>query len=195
MSEIKIINVTNRDSGYVGYTIPERGINRSFAAGETKQIPLEELKQLQWVPGGEYILKHLLIVNDRDALSALNMEVEPEYFYTEDDIKKILSPEGTLDQLRDFLDYSPEGGKELIKKLAVEMELPDTRKRKIISEATGFSIDNAINVNAILNAEDAESEEGEKPARGQRRATPIREESAAPTRRTTPQYKVVTPKN
>jgi hypothetical protein len=113
---------------------------------------------------------------------------------TEDDIKKILSPEGTLDQLRDFLDYSPEGGKELIKKLAVEMELPDTRKRKIISEATGFSIDNAINVNAILNAEDAQSKEEEKLARGQRRATPIKE-SAAPTRRTTPQYKVVTPKN
>lgn len=193
MSDTKLITVTNRDSGHVGYTIAERGIHRTFAARETKQIPLEELKQLQWVPGGEYILKHLLIVNDRDALSALNMEVEPEYFYTEDDIKKILSPEGTLDQLRDFLDYSPEGGKELIKKLAVEMELPDTRKRKIISEATGFSIDNAINVNAILNAEDTQSEE-EKPVRGQRRATPIKED-VAPTRRTTPQYKVVTPKN
>ena len=193
MSDTQLITVTNRDSGHVGYTISERGIHRTFAARETKQIPLEELKQLQWVPGGEYILKHLLIVNDRDALSALNMEVEPEYFYTEDELKKILSPEGTLDQLRDFLDYSPEGGKELIKKLAVEMELPDTRKRKIISEATGFSIDNAINVNAILNAEDAQSEE-EKPARGQRRAIPIRED-VAPTRRTTPQYKVVTPKN
>lgn len=194
MSDTKLITVTNRDSGHVGYTIAERGIHRTFAARETKQIPLEELKQLQWVPGGEYILKHLLIVNDRDALSALNMEVEPEYFYTEDDIKKILSPEGTLDQLRDFLDYSPEGGKELIKKLAVEMELPDTRKRKIISEATGFNIDSAINVNTILNAEDAQSEEEEKLARGQRRTAPIKEETA-PTRRTTPQYKVVTPKN
>ena len=193
MSEIRTVNVTNRDSGHVGYKIPERGIHRAFAAGETKQIPLDELQQLQWVPGGEYILKHLLIVNDRDALSALNMEVEPEYFYTEEDIKKLLSPEGTLDQLRDFLDYSPEGGKELIKKLAVEMELPDTRKRKIISEATGFNIDNAINVNTILNVEDNQSEEVES-NKGQRRAAPIKED-AAPARRTTPQYKVVTPKN
>ena len=193
MTEQKLVSVTNRDSGHVGYSIPERGIHRAFAARETKQLPLEELQQLQWVPGGEYILKHLLIINDRDALSALNMEVEPEYFYTEEDIKKLLSPEGTLDQLRDFLDYSPEGGKELIKKLAVEMELPDTRKRKIISEATGFNIDNAINVNAILNAEDSQSEAVE-PAKNQRRAAPIKED-AAPTRRTTPQYKVVTPKN
>ena len=104
MIEQKLVSVTNRDSGHVGYSIPERGIHRAFAARETKQLPLEELQQLQWVPGGEYILKHLLIINDRDALSALNMEVEPEYFYTEEDIKKLLSPEGTLDQLRDFLD-------------------------------------------------------------------------------------------
>jgi hypothetical protein len=190
----QLISVTNRDSGHVGYTIPDRGLHRSFSPGETKKIPLDELQQLQWVPGGDYILKHLLMVNNQDALSALNMDVEPEYFYTEEDIKTILSPVGTLDQLRDFLDYSPEGGKEILKKLAVEMELPDTRKRKIISEATGFNIDSAINVNTILNAEDAQSEEEEKSARGQRRATPIKE-SAAPTRRTTPQYKVVTPKN
>lgn len=191
--EQKLISVTNRDSGHVGYTIPERNLHRSFMAGETKKIPLDELQQLQWVPGGEYILKHLLMIDNKDALSSLNMEVEPEYFYTEEDIRELLSPKGTLDQLKDFLDYSPAGGIELIKKIAVETELPDTRKRKIISEATGFNIDNAINVNAILNAEDAESESSEQP-KGQRRAAPIKSE-ATTARRTTPKYQVVTPKN
>ena len=33
MSEIKTVNVTNRDGGHVGYTIPERGVHRAFAAG------------------------------------------------------------------------------------------------------------------------------------------------------------------
>lgn len=191
-NKIELISVTNRDSGHVGYTIPERGLHRSFMAGETKKIPLDELQQLQWVPGGEYILKHLLIINNRDALSALNMEVEPEYFYTEEDIKKLLSSEGTLDQLRDFLDYSPAGGIELLKKIAVEVELPDTRKRKIISEATGFSIDNAINVNTILNTE--ENTEVVENTKGQRRAAPLVEEPAK-QRRATPKYNVVTPKN
>lgn len=190
MSEQRLITVTNRDSGHVGYTIPDRGLHRTFAARETKQVPLDELQQLQWVPGGEYILKHLLIVNDRDALSALNMEVEPEYFYTEEDIRKLLSSDGTLDQLKDALDFAPEGAIELIKKIAVETELPDTRKRRAITEATGFNIDNAINVNVILNAEDETSAE-EAPAKNRRRANPIKEEAAEPVRRTAPKYKVV----
>lgn len=193
MAEVKLVSITNRDSGHVGYSIPERGIQRSFAPQETKQIPLDELQQLQWVSGGNYILEHLLMINDKDALSALNMEVEPEYFYTEADIRELLSPAGTLDQLKDALDFAPQGAIELIKKIAVETELPDTRKRKAISEATGFNIDNAINVNTILNAEDSQSEAAE-PAKNQRRAAPIKEDTA-PARRTTPQYKVVTPKN
>ena len=69
MSET-MIKVTNRDSGNVGYLIPDSGVHRSFAPGETKVVPLEELKQLQWVPGGDYMLKNLLIVNNKDALSA-----------------------------------------------------------------------------------------------------------------------------
>jgi hypothetical protein len=188
MAEQKMISVTNRDSGSVGYTIPDSGVRRTFEAGETKPIPFEELQQLQWIPGGEYLLKHLLIVNDQDALSALNMEVEPEYFYTEEDIKVLLS-EGTLDQLRDALDFAPEGAIDLIKKIAVDIALPDTRKRKIITDATGFNIDNAINVNAILNAED-EATAAEAPVKSQRRSAPITD-GAKSARIATPKYKVV----
>ena len=189
MSEIKTVNVTNRDSGYVGYTIPERGINRSFAAGETKQIPLDELQQLQWVPGGEYILKHLLIVNDKDALSALNMEVEPEYFYTEEDIKKLLL-EGSLDQLDDALKFGKkhEGVIEIIKKLAVDLEIPDTRKRKLITQMTGFNIDSAINIiHAISDENEDETDVAKTEEKSsQRKATPVNAGRKAPV------YKVVT---
>lgn len=189
MAEVKLVAITNRDSGHVGYSIPERGIQRSFAPQETKQIPLDELQQLQWVSGGKYILENLLMINDKDALSALNMEVEPEYFYTEVDIRELLSS-GTLDQLKDALDFAPQGAIELIKKIAIETELPDTRKRKAISEATGFNIDSAININAILNAETEEEEN--KNEKSQRRATPIKNDASAETaRRTTPKYKVV----
>ena len=40
-----VVDVTNRDSGVVGYLIPDTGVNRTFAQGETKKIPVEELKQ------------------------------------------------------------------------------------------------------------------------------------------------------
>ena len=70
---------------------------------------MEELKQLQYVSGGDYLLKHCLLINDEDALEVLNMRnLEPEYFYTEDIIKKLLE-EGTLDQLEDCLNFAPDG--------------------------------------------------------------------------------------
>lgn len=185
----KMIQVTNRDSGDVGYTLPDSGLHRVFAPGETKTVPLSELQALQWVPGGEFTLRELLIVNNRDALSALNMEVEPEYFYTEADIRKILL-EGTLDQLEDTLNFAPEGVIDLIKKIAVETELPDTRKRKMITAKTNFNIDNAIHVNTVMNTEDDNTNVEDKV----RKTTPIvKTEPAAPARKTTPQYKVVTP--
>ena len=58
MTENKVVLVSNRDSGTVGYTIQDKNIHRSFQPGEKdKKIPFEELQQLQYEPGGEYILK------------------------------------------------------------------------------------------------------------------------------------------
>ena len=151
--ENKMIEVRNRDAGSVGYIIPDQGIRRTFSPGETKKIALEELQALQYVPGGEFTLKHLLMVNDKDALSALNMETEPEYFYTEKEVRELLST-GTLDQLKDCLDFAPEGVIDLIKKIAVDTKLPDTLKREAIEKKTGFSINNAIMVNQVMDAEE-----------------------------------------
>ena len=48
-----IIKVTNRDNGSVGYTIPDMGnLHRSFQSGETKEITMEELRKLSYLPGG-----------------------------------------------------------------------------------------------------------------------------------------------
>lgn len=190
MIENKMIEVRNRDSGHVGYSIKDLGIWRSFAPGETKTIPLEELKALQYAPGGEFTLKHLLMINNKDALSVLNIETEPEYFYTEKEIEELLT-RGTLDQLKDCLDFAPEGVIEIIKKMAVSMELPDTQKRKAIFERTGFSIDNAIMVNKVM---DEPTEEDSKEETRVRRTAPVTTQSTTPSRRTElPKYNVVSP--
>ena len=187
--ENKMIKVSNRDSGNVGYQIPESGIRRDFAIGETKNIPIEELKQLMYVPGGEFILKNLLIVHDKSVLNEiLNIETEPEYFYTEAEIKKLLTS-GTIEQLQDCLEFAPDGVIEIIKKMSVDMKLPDTNKRQVITEMTGFNIDNAINVNKIMEVQD-EAPITEKVAK--RRSTPITTEDTKPKRRTElPTYNVV----
>ena len=168
MSDI-LVKVTNRDNGVVGYQIPDMNIYRNFAPKETKQVPLSELKALQFVPGGEFTLRNLLIVNDMDALSALNMaDVEPEYHYTEDDVRTLLH-QGSLDQLEDALNFAPEGVINLIKDIAVKEEVADVRKRDLIYKKTGFNVNNAINVNHIMEAESVEEVE----AAPKRKAAPI----------------------
>lgn len=188
MDDKTIVNVTNRDAGQVVYSLPDRGIKRTFNAGESKKIELEELRQLSYATGGEFLLKNCLVVNNTDALSALNIEVEPEYFYTEAEVKTLLTT-GTLDELEDCLNFAPEGVIDLVKKIAVDEEIPDTRKRKLITEKTGFSIDNAINVNHIMSEETEEV--AETPTKT-RKATPLKTVASTSARKAAaPKYKVV----
>ena len=188
--ENEMVIVTNRNNGYTGYQIPDTGVRRNFAPGESKRISKEELMQLSYIEGGEYLLKNYLIVNNDKTLEELNISVQPEYYYTEEEIKELLTT-GSLDQLEDTLNFAPDGVIEIIKDMAVKTELPDTRKRKMISEKTGFNIDNAIRVNEVM-AEDEIKDEHSEPI--ERKASPINVESDTPQRKAAPikKYKVVT---
>jgi hypothetical protein len=89
------VEVTNRNNGTTGYTLSS-GLHRDFNIGETKKIDIEELNELLVVPGGEFLLKNYLVIKDQSALDYLDIKPEPEYFYTETEIKKLLL-EGSLD--------------------------------------------------------------------------------------------------
>ena len=187
----KMVNVTNRNNGFTGYTIPDTGITRSFNIDETKKIDIEELKQLQYVPGGEYLLKHFLVINDKSALEVLNMEdVEPEYFYTRKEVEELLK-NGSIEQLEDALNFAPEGVIDLIKDLAIKLEIPDVRKRNAISERTKCDISKAIEINQLSKNQDEEPNTGVK----QRRVQPVSTQSTVKERRTAvlnnDKYKIV----
>lgn len=188
--ENEMVIVTNRNNGYTGYQIPDTGVSRNFAPGESKRISKEELMQLSYIEGGEYLLKNYLIVNNDKTLEELNISVQPEYYYTEEEIKELLTT-GSLDQLEDTLNFAPDGVIEIIKDMAVKTELPDTRKRKMISEKTGFNIDNAIRVNEVMAEDQIKDEHSESI---ERKASPINVESDTPQRKAAPikKYKVVT---
>lgn len=182
-----LIKVTNRSNGRVSYGIPDsNGLRRLFHSKETKEIPMEELRKVMWSTGGAYILKNTLIIENKEAVQELfSTEPEPEYYYTEDEIKQLLLT-GTNDQLLDCLDFAPEGVVNVLKNLAVTMKLNDMSKREIIFEKTGFNVTNAININK-------ESEKEEEPVKTERRATPIKtseEEKNKTGQRRVPNYKV-----
>lgn len=180
ISEVVYVNVTNRNNGVTTYVLGDDS-SRTFALNETKKIDIEELKALSAVPGGEYLLRNYLIVNDKSALDFLNIDPEPEYFYTETEIKELLM-NGSMDQLEDCLNFAPNGVIELVKSIAVDMKLPDVRKRELIGRKTGFNVGNAIRVNEVLN-EDNEKE-NETPVVQKRKAEPIKtEKNTTPVRK------------
>lgn len=178
INKAHFVEVRNRNNGTTGYTL-SNGVTRLFNLGETKKIDIEELREASTVPGGQYILENYLIINDKTALEYLDINPEPEYFYTEKEVKELLE-RGSLDQLEDCLNFAPQGVIDLLKKIAIDIQLPDMKKRKLISEKTGFSIDNAIRVNEALEEEDAAQIEA--PAQ-ERKAEPITPE--APKRKYT----------
>lgn len=141
------IKVLNRDNGAVVYSIPEmNGLTRVFQAGETKEVTYEELQKLSYIPGGSELLRDSLVILDNSTtVEDLIGHVEPEYYYTKDDIINLMKI-GSLDAFLDCLDFAPEGVKDLIKTLAVDLPLNDVSKREAILDKLGFNVDNAIRI-------------------------------------------------
>jgi len=178
IDEKKIVRVTNRDNGHVGYRIPDmNNLVRDFSANETKNITVEELKKLAYISGGPTLIRDYLIIDDAEVVREVLGEVEPEYYYTEEDVKNLLLT-GSLDALKDCLEFAPKGTIDLVKKLAIEMPLNDISKRKAILEMTGFNVDAAIMVN------EETKEESKDTQKVRRISEPTKEEAKSTGRRT-----------
>lgn len=191
IDKTELIKVTNKGRGIAGYIIPDLGnLYREFMPGETKEITMEELRKLSYVPGGKVMLNNFLLVHNEEAVSELLNEVQPEYYYTEADVKDLLL-NGSLDALKDCLDYAPQGTLDLVKKLAVELELNDVRKREAIKNMIHFDVTRAIEIKKEVEADSGDQNES-KPARRVAAKTPAQSTG----RRVTPlvvedKYKVV----
>ena len=175
------IKVRNRCGGSVTYTLPDmNNFQRTFARGEVKELPFEEIQKLAYIPGGDYLLQHSLVIENVEARDEILGQVELEYNYNESDIEKLLS-NGSLDELLDCLDFAPIGVINLVKEIAVKTELNDMKKREAIYKKTGFNVNNAIQIQRENN-EGTEEEEATAPTR--RVAVKTEATTEAPVRRT-----------
>lgn len=147
MEKTTLIKVLNRDNGSVVYSIPEmNGLRRVFQAGEVKEITFEELEKLSYIPGGMQLIEDsLVILDNKEAINLILGHVQPEYSYSKEDIIRLMKT-GSLDEFLDCLDFAPEGVKDLIKNLSVELPLNDVAKREAIYDKLGFNVDNAIRI-------------------------------------------------
>lgn len=187
----KVFNVKNRSAGIVVYRIPEDGIRREFAPGETKRIAYSELEKLSYQSGGTQLIAQYLQVQSDEALNELAVRREPEYKMSEQDVVNLIKGSDNVDEFLDCLDFAPQGVIDLIRTLAVKLPMENTAKKKAFKEKTGFDVDAALKNIEAEKEEDA----AKKPAASAsgRRVQPPAEqaEPSAPTRRTTPKYNVV----
>ena len=175
------VTVINKYNGTVGYDVPDLEIHRNFYPGEIKEISFNELERLSFVPGGDIILKDFLEIQNEEAIERLfSVKPQPEYYYTKEDIKKLMET-GTLDQFLDCLDFAPAAVKQMIKDLAVNLPLNDVAKRKAIFEKLDFDVTRAIEIkNTDYDGGDSANVEI-KEKTVNRRAAPMTGEKQAPT--------------
>lgn len=178
MNKDALIKVVNKFDGTVGYTVPDLNVYRNFYPGETKEISFEELQKLSFVPGGNEILREYLEITDEQAAKQiLNIEPEPEYFYTKDDIIKLMKT-GSLDEFLDCLDFAPSVVKDMIKDLAVELPLNDVAKREAINQKLNFDVSKAIEIKNTKSEEELEGGKNAAKAVSGRRA-PVQKTSSS----------------
>ena len=174
----KILEVQNRSDGTVVYSIPDLNLTRRFGPFETKKVSYEEIEKLQYQEGGSFLIQNYLLIRDEKALEDLSVQAEPEYFYTEEEIKTLLTT-GTLDQLADCLNFAPDGVIDILKTMAVNLPLNDIAKCELIKEKLDFDVRQAVE-----NSKDAVITDA--PATKTRKAAPVSAAPKTPTRAATP---------
>lgn len=188
MDKNKVYEVKNRSSSVLVYNIPDDGIRREFMPGETKRISFSELEKLTYQSGGQSLINNYLMIKDIEVVKDLNVKTEPEYYLTEPQIVDLIK-NGSLDQFLDCLDFAPAGVIELLKDLSIKVPLSDYQKRQALKEKIGFDVDAALRHIEEEKAEEAEANGNTiEPAAPQRR---VKAEEAAPARRTSGNYKIV----
>lgn len=145
------IRVYNRSVSAVGYRDDESNKSRFWDAIKNgvcsyRDLTLDEIERLANSEGGKRLLQDNLLIMDKDLCEELNLDVSDEYFYDIEMIKKILF-DGTEEELSNLIDVAPESINDIIKQLAVELELDSTKKRQIIKEKLKFNVGFAIENN------------------------------------------------
>lgn len=141
------ITIKNRSASRVVYNIPDEGIRREFNPMEKKKVDEKEIDKLMYQPGGpELLVNFLQILDSQEALDALHIDknTTPEYFYSEEDVAKLVAGSDNLDRFLDCLDFAQEGIIDLVKTLAVKVPMTDTQKIEALKKKTGFDVLAAI---------------------------------------------------
>lgn len=141
----------------VAYHVPSLGdLRRELPPRASIRVKAGELRQLNYERGGSLLLHDYINVGNIELAREFGVSDDTvEYNWTIEDVDKALTTDD-LDVLRDAMDFAPEGIKQTIADRAVELKIPDSNRRNIISSATGLDIDSMIKNKEIIDADKVE---------------------------------------
>ena len=146
LEDKEMVEVRNLVDHMVVYKIDELNRRVVFNPFETKKVPVDELRRLNYQTGGQILLhNYLCILNDE---LRQEFSIDPtviEYDWTIKDIDAALTS-SPIDELLDALEFGPEGIKNMLVDRAVQLKIPDTNRRKAIQEITGVDVNNMISL-------------------------------------------------
>lgn len=165
VNDEEYVEITNLVGHRVAYKLPN-GQFRRLAPYASMRVKAEELHQAAYERGNLVIFQDFIRVDNSDLAMEFGVDTEEtvEYNWTPQDVKNCLSNEN-LDVLLDALDFAPEGIKQQIVDYAVELEIPDERKRKAIDKAMGVDITAMITNKHAYDVEDNQGSDVEEPRR------------------------------
>ena len=149
MDTISKIRVYNRSNSSVFYKDEETGKTRVWEPAingvETyKDLTFDEIQRVVNSRGGKILFEEYLTIKDKAICDELDIKCPKEYFYDIKEITKILQS-GTDFELVEMLENAPEGVKDSVKQIAIEIRLDSSRKRDIIKRLLNFDVNFAIN--------------------------------------------------
>lgn len=158
-----LIPVQNLTGGTVSYIIPETNNVRHFNGQQLrKDITAGELRAVYASKGGKTLLENYLGIRNKELAAEFNIltdAFEHEYSWTQKEVDQILKT-GSVDMLKDALEFGPEGIKQLIVDRAIELRIPDNNKLAAIQEFTGRDVSNMIKLDKEFETPQEETVSG-----------------------------------
>lgn len=162
--QIAVQNLTDNDVVYIDN---DGGISRRiiFRGNQTINLPKDMIERMRYDRGGEHLLTDYLSVKDAEIREEIGIpDDQIEYNWEVSDVDNLLK-NGSIDELKDALDFAPQAIRDLIIVRAVSLPLNDREKGSIITEMTGRNIESMISNKMAVDKQDGS---GTKPTTGRR---------------------------
>lgn len=153
LTDDTLVSIRNMVNHKVVYVLPDWNRKVVFEPFQERKIPAGELRALHYTTGGYNLLHNYLCIENVDLKAEFEIpEDQIEYDWKLNDIKYLLLNNNALiESLQDALDFAPEGIREMIIDYAVIWKIPDSNKRKVISQMTGIDIDKQIEFSELVD--------------------------------------------